>query len=1625
MVIEFLNVNGEMVPHTIVPITGDGACLFRALSYLMYDTQLIAREVRELIVRHVVDNWEEFSIMSHDSKGDNYISSAEYLAHMSRPFTYGGLCELVAAGQLFEFVFEVYRNGELYEGFGAEGHPVRRLRFTQDLSRGHFDAYLPCEPEEMSTTSLLPQPDSASHLSQPSPLPVPKKSPGKRRAIYTDAKRRKQLKDAAKKYVQSNPAVHRAAVARYQQDHPEVHRAAESRYERSNPGRRVERRALPWKIKAHSGMAYDPDVAYEADSTVALGTMSHKCQYCNALKWKEEAHGMCCSAGKVQLPPFEPLPEPLYSLVMDNHPEHVHFMDRVRKYNGCFNMTSFGAKQVLRDGFMPTFKVQGQVYHLVGSLLPAPQQEAQFLQIYFVGEDEKEVRLRCSNFPDVKQGLVKQLQRMLHDVNSYIKDLKTALDKVPPTCKKFEVVIHADRKPADVHGGRFNAPTANEVALVIVGQQFEQRDIVLQSHDNTLRRISEIHRSYDALQYPLLFCRGEDGYSIALPQRDPETKLPLKKTVSAASFYSYRIMVRQGEVNHMVYFRSLFSQFLVDMYAKIETERLNYIRNNQAQLRADSYIHLRDAVGRQDAEAAQLGQMVVLPSSFTGGPRYMHERTQDAMTYVRYHGRPDLFITFTCNPRWKDITDALLPGQKSHDRHDIIARVFHLKVKKMMALLNKGSLFGGVRCFMYSVEWQKRGLPHIHILLWLEQRIFPDTIDKVICAEIPDPEQDPLLHNIVKANMIHGPCGGLNHNSPCMKGDSCSKRYPRPLLKYTQTGDDGYPQYRRRSPADGGFTIKINGIELDNRWVVPYNPVLSRVFDAHINVELCNSVKSIKYICKYVNKGSDQAAFALENERDEVKLYESGRYISSSEAVWRILAFPIHERYPTVFHLAVHLENGQRVYFTSNNLAEKLSNPPQTTLLAFFELCKTDDFAKTLLYSEVPSYFVWKSNKFTRRKRGKDVDGWPGVKKEHALGRVYTIHPNNTECYHLRLLLHEIRGPTSFSELKTVNGVLHPTFQSTCKALGLLEDDKHWDTTLEEAALCDSPFKLRELFTVMLVFCQLSDPMSLWEKYKDSFSEDITWQVERELQGSAQQVMDKVYNRCLVLIEDAVLTLGGQGLPQYGLPQPTRSGGVLGNRDYLRETSYDTNALAQVVSNNEGSLTNEQLAVYRQVLSSIESGAGQVFFLDAPGGTGKTFLINMLLAKVRSDRGIALAVASSGIAATLLEGGKTAHAAFKLPLNLIHAETPLCNISKQSNMAQVLRDCKLIVWDESTMAHKGGFEALSITLKDIRGNDGVMGGVTVLLAGDFRQTLPVVPRGTRADEVKACVKASYLWPLIWKLSLRKNMRVHLRGDVSAGQFSELLLKIGDGEYPESEGKVTIPAGLGSVVTTLADLTARIYPDIADIKEKSTDWLCERAILTPKNDKAAVINETLLNSFEGAEMEYRSVDSVVQTDDAVHYPVEFLNTLNPPGFPAHKLLLKVGAPVMLLRNLNPPKLCNGTRLRVKALHRNVIEATVFTGCARGESVFIPRIPLIPSEYPFDFKRLQFPLKVCFAMTINKSQGQSLKVAGIDLREDCFSHGQFYVACSRVSSPSSLVILAPEGRTTNVVYKEVLK
>ncbi|XP_074109291.1 ATP-dependent DNA helicase PIF1-like [Cotesia typhae] len=327
-------------------------------------------------------------------------------------------------------------------------------------------------------------------------------------------------------------------------------------------------------------------------------------------------------------------------------------------------------------------------------------------------------------------------------------------------------------------------------------------------------------------------------------------------------------------------------------------------------------------------------------------------------------------------------------------------------------------------------------------------------------------------------------------------------------------------------------------------------------------------------------------------------------------------------------------------------------------------------------------------------------------------------------------------------------------------------------------------------------------------------------------------------------------------------------------------------------------------------------------------------------------------------------------------------------------------------------------------MKDIRNDQREMGGITLVLAGDFRQTLPVVKRGTRADEVNACLKSSNLWPKFDLLSLSTNMRVHLYGDLNAEEFSSMLLEIGNGNVEEENGKIKIPTGIGTMVSNLDELIKNVYPDVKNLKTKSTTWLSERLILTSMNDHASRINDMILSLYEEEEKIYSSIDTVVEQDDAINFPVEFLNSLNPPKMSNHILKLKIGAPIMLIRNLSSPKLCNGTRLQVISLKQNIIEAKIITGCGSGDIIFIPRIPIICTDYEFQFKRIQFPIRVCFAITINKSQGQTLKIAVVDLSIECFSHGQLSVAFSRVGNAENLFILAEGNTTRNRVYKEVL-
>ena len=298
----------------------------------------------------------------------------------------------------------------------------------------------------------------------------------------------------------------------------------------------------------------------------------------------------------------------------------------------------------------------------------------------------------------------------------------------------------------------------------------------------------------------------------------------------------------------------------------------------------------------------------------------------------------------------------LLPGQSAIDRPGLVARVFHIKQQQLLQEIKDDNIFGGFAGCVWTIEYQKNGLPDMHLLLVLhsgDHFLTVEAIDKIVCAELPDQATDPngALLALIKTTMIYGPCGWMKPQAPWMISSGpglsakCSKRFPKDFQEETMVQDDGHPLYRR--PNNGqtfDISIQINGApascQFDNRWIVLYNPYLRWKYRAHIYVAVCASVHSVKYIHKYIYKGSDRTTLQIAAGQNEIQRYLQGHYIGPTEVVWRLFEFAMHEQLPTVEPLAVHLPGGQLVYFPDHATSDQLQSRmdlAKTTLLAFFE----------------------------------------------------------------------------------------------------------------------------------------------------------------------------------------------------------------------------------------------------------------------------------------------------------------------------------------------------------------------------------------------------------------------------------------------------------------------------------------------------------------------------------------------------------------------------------------------------------------------------------------------------------------------------------------------------------------
>ncbi|XP_074314424.1 uncharacterized protein LOC141649638 [Silene latifolia] len=435
-----------------------------------------------------------------------------------------------------------------------------------------------------------------------------------------------------------------------------------------------------------------------------------------------------------------------------------------------------------------------------------------------------------------------------------------------------------------------------------------------------------------------------------------------------------------------------------------------------------------------------------------------------------------------------------------------------------------------------------------------------------------------------------------------------------------------------------------------------------------------------------------------------------------------------------------------------------------------------------------------------------------------------------------------------------MNDFFHPTFREACYALGLIGDNLEYIAAIKEAADWGSGFYLRNLFATLLLCDTLSIPSRVWDETWQLLSDDILHRQCNVLNNQDLQLTDEeLQNYALIDIENS-LQINGSSLRRFeGMPFPDMSATAHHQNSLLIDAlSYDRQSLSEQHEIQLSSLTDKQRLVYNEVMKAALNNKGGVFFVYVYGGSGKTFLWRALCVGFRSKGDIVVAVVSSGIAATLIPGGVTAHS----------------------------RYC---------------FEALDKSLKDVRrllhvGNAELpFGGKVVVFGGDFRQILPVVSKDSRAYVVAASLCSSYLWSFC-KLGSSSDNVEELR------KFSEWLLEIGDGiGGGENDGEVDreLPADLliQDVTNPMKSLVDVTYPDLL-AQLWNPEYLQQRPILAPTHEIVESVNEYVLSLIKKDERIYLSSDEVCSDDrgtgDGDIHSIEFLNSIKCAGLPNHQL-----------------------------------------------------------------------------------------------------------------------------------------
>lgn len=577
--------------------------------------------------------------------------------------------------------------------------------------------------------------------------------------------------------------------------------------------------------------------------------------------------------------------------------------------------------------------------------------------------------------------------------------------------------------------------------------------------------------------------------------------------------------------------------------------------------------------------------------------------------------------------------------------------------------------------------------------------------------------------------------------------------------------------------------------------------------------------------------------------------------------------------------------------------------------------------------------------------------------------------------------------------------------------MGLVGSDDELERCLTEACEFRMPRKLRQLFVTILLFCEPKEPKRLWKEYRDHLSEDYA------------RNHDEKRARSLAKLDiETMLKTEGTTLASFGIKVPSLTAVEL-------EVEWNKEDELKIGREMERCLNDDQKKVIEKVFEKLnETDKGNVtkaaYFCDGPGGTGKTFTFRTLSHLLRGHGKRFMAMAYTGCAACLMIDGKTLHKTFDLPVPT--NPDSLSRIKPNSKKAQEILSTDVFFVDEAPMCANYMIEAVDKKLRQLTGNHEVIfGGKIFVLSGDLRQVTPVKRYASKTDLIGISLKNSALFEELEIIRLKQNMRAL----PEERNFAKFLLKVGDGGLQQDEEADII---LPKQILSGGNLVEEVFGEC--IRSENYELLANRVILCPTNDYCKTVNDEVLPLIPGDFETYYSVDVADKGEPRsyVEYPDEFLHSLEASGLPPHELKLKKNVPILLLRNLNISQgLTNGTRLLVRDMKPTVLVCQILNGNKAGEMAFIPRISCTSTDgtFPFELSRYQFPVKLCFSMTCNKSQGSTFEMVGVHLAHEAFSHGMLYTSLSRVRCWDGLRVLPTEskkdeGKVKNIVWKDAL-